>query len=159
MSSKVKSEVNLERFPIKKGDYVHRKNLLAIGKKIAIEANHIKERHHKDGIVYTVNGKGGATGFIEHLVIVSREEAERLNALYSECQVSESVKPGISTSCIREDNGEPKQKHNARSVLPVLFRYRQLYPEKNFEAYKCTICGWHHIGKRLDEETEEQIEA
>lgn len=145
-----------KELPIKKGDYIRRANYLAIGKKIAIEVQHVREIPTKDGMMYRVNGKGGATGFLENLVILSKEEAERLNKLYAECEISETLTPGDIASCIREDNGEPKQKHNERKVKPVLFRYRQLYPEKNFHAYKCSICGHYHLGKKPEEQVMEK---
>lgn len=90
----------------------------------------------------------GYCQMIPHNVVkVTEEEAKQMNALANSLSLSDNEHDEI-TSCIREDNGEPKMKHwNEKTVLKKLFMMSMQYPEKNLQAYKCVHCEAFHIGK------------
>lgn len=82
-------------------------------------------------------------------VTLTQEEALVLLKLWNECQLSETEQPIKISSCIREDNGNPKQKYPSfASLKESLFIYCMKVPSGNFSGYKCGICDSYHIGKR-----------
>ena len=142
---------------IKKGDWVRKKNYDTIGKHICVQIKGLYILPMKvQGPTLVINGFCQATE--ANLVVVSEEEAKRLNDLSDSMSLSPNEHDEI-TSCIREDNGEPKMKFfNEQVVLKKLFMLSMQHPEKHLQAYKCIRCGAHHLGKsKLAKEENESI--
>lgn len=84
----------------------------------------------------------------EKLVVIDEEEKKKIDSIWeSTSEISTTLKPELNTSCVREDNGEPKQKFSERSYRKALFKHRVRNPEGGYEAYTCAHCGSVHIGK------------
>ena len=85
-------------------------------------------------------------------VVISDEEAEMILEAWEGCKIAETTHKDDITSCVREDNGEPKQKiGNEQSAIEILFQHRMKRPEFHYDAYICGHCGSYHIGKRKEE--------
>jgi len=83
------------------------------------------------------------------LVILSEDEALEYKKKWDSCILSETLDTADRTSCIREDNGNPKVKQPEWPRLKrILFEKQMTRPNDKFEAYKCSFCGANHIGKR-----------
>ena len=92
------------------------------------------------------------------LVTMTEEEAIEYKRKWDECNISETIDTADITSCIREDNGQPKVKQPEWPRLKrILFEKQMTSPHKNFEAYKCSFCGALHIGKRKIKELNSTI--
>ena len=79
---------------------------------------------------------------------VTPELATLLFNIFEKCIPTETENAGNINTCIREDNGQPKQKIKLAAINRVLFRFRMTNPSGNYEAYKCSICDHYHLGKR-----------
>jgi hypothetical protein len=140
---------------IKKGDYIHKKNFGCIGKHICVEVQKIAEIPTATGILLRINGFCKA--FPENLKVVTKEESERINNLFASCVISPNENDKL-TSCIREDNGEPKLKIPGDiQAKRKLFSLKMKHPERNLQAYKCLHCGSYHLGKVPEVLTPETI--
>jgi len=86
---------------------------------------------------------------LSSLVILTDDESIEYRKKWTECLMSEALDSADLTSCIREDNGNPKVKQPEWPRLKrILFEKRMTRPNDRFEAYKCPICGANHLGKR-----------
>lgn len=138
----VNTEPAVQTIPVK-GEYIRKKNFNPIGKSICILIQSAREipgnRIHVNGFC--------SLG-LEHIEVVDKAEADKLNDLFKNIQISETLHFDPETSCTREETGEPKGKiHSEKAIKIKLFIMRQKYPEKDFQAYKCSNCGFYHIGK------------
>jgi hypothetical protein len=135
---------------IVKGDYIRKKNYDLFGRKVVLEVNSIKQSKTKKGVIFfLINGRKWVE--TAHIEKSSKEESENLQNLFESCKITESLRPNLNTSCIREDNGQPKNKiYSERAILRILFMRRMKNPEGGFEAYKCAHCGAFHLGKTIN---------
>ncbi len=88
-------------------------------------------------------------------VVITQEEALRMLEVWENGSITETTHKDDITSCVREDNGEPKNKiGNKEDTLEILFQHRMKRPDLPYDAYICGICGSYHIGKRKEEKIE-----
>lgn len=85
---------------------------------------------------------------IASIHVISEEEARSILKIFNECtKLSECSRKEFSH--IREDTGIEKVKYTEKTFTAPLFRLRMKYPDKEFNAYVCDVCGSIHIGKIL----------
>lgn len=83
---------------------------------------------------------------IENIQIISEEEARSILKIFNECtKLSECSRKEFSH--IREDTGIEKVQYTEKTFTVPLFRLKMKYPDKEFNAYVCDVCGSIHIGK------------
>ena len=82
--------------------------------------------------------------------VLTTERAKEIQEIYDDFKISESTKPELNTSCVREDNGKPKEALTESAAKRVLYRYRMLNPTGGYEVYRCTHCKELHLGKTFN---------
>lgn len=142
---------------LKVGDLIMKKNFTEFGsranKTAVLEIT--KVQRHPKWQNHAWN-KGGVklNGVFEILQddveVLTPERAKEIQAIYEDFKISESTKPELNTSCVREDNGKPKEALSESAAKKVLYRYRMLNPTGGYEVYKCTHCKELHLGKTLN---------
>lgn len=111
----------------------------------------VSVKYSKDEYYVFINGRRFPVAQTK-FVVISDDEAERILEIWKGCQIVETTHKNDISSCVREDNGEPKNKiSNEQSAIELLFQHRMKRPEFPYDAYVCGICGSYHIGKRKEE--------
>ena len=92
------------------------------------------------------------------IVVIDEHEAERIMIEWDKCQLVETTHANDITSCVREDNGQPKNKIlTEQTAREILFQWRMKFPDLPFDGYKCAHCGHFHIGKRKEVTPEKSL--
>ena len=110
----------------------------------------ISIKYSHDDFYMTINGRRFPVAQTK-ITVIEEDEALKIQKIWENCQIVETTHKDDITSCVREDNGEEKQKiGNAESAREILFSHRMKRPEFPYDAYICPHCGFYHIGKRKD---------
>ncbi len=130
---------------LKKGDFIIKKSFTVFNSnKLPVEE--IKS-FNKKREVYFINGIRYDDLSIFEIIDESRKD--EIMKVWDNLIIF--PKPSYKkNSCIRNDNGQDKTKFSLKTVKYILFRYKMLYPDKNFQAYKCDKCKHYHLGKGFD---------
>lgn len=159
MPTKRKKTAYLEAFDLKLkvGDFIMKKNFTLFGSRVNKSAMlEIKKvQRHPKWQNHALN-RGGVllNGVFELLQdsveVITAEKAQEIQAIYEDFKISESTKPELNTSCVREDNGKQKEALSESSARRVLYRYKMLNPSGGYEIYRCSHCKELHLGKTLN---------
>lgn len=139
---------------LKVGDYIAKKNKQVFGRDhdtcAALRISTItfkgNNQHHS-----VVNSMFNIQA--DHVDIITEEEFNRLNNIFSSLKISETGKPGQNSSHYRTIDGKEKLGYYSRDrALQILFHYHLTKPGEEYEAYLCDFCSRFHMGKLLKDE-------